>query len=148
MSKKIFTDSNGRQYYQDENKIRVYDGNKEVGQLSLGTLKKGAVCTINDIGVSQEYQRQGVGATLTSLAEQIALKEGASGIGVLGQPDYLELLEARGYKIEENFATKKFSPNSELEGQGNLPRRTAPTVQKDVLLRIIGKLGGGGENKA
>ena len=146
MSNKIFIDANGFEYVRDGNKIIVIADKREIGQITLSEITKGKFCTIVDIGVERGFQKRGIGGTLTSLAQDIAQNEDALGIGALAEPNYLKFLGEHGFRIDGNFATKKFVPKNQIEGQQTIGPRV-PKVDRSTLLRAINKFGPGSETK-
>lgn len=99
----------GIEYRTTENSVKAIEGGKEVGKLQLSFTPTGRAVIV-DVGISREYQRRGVGGRLTELAEQVASERGASEIGAIAQPDYLKMLEKKGYNVDGFFATKKLEP--------------------------------------
>jgi ribosomal protein S18 acetylase RimI-like enzyme len=99
----------GVQYTETEQGIRATVGGKEVGQLNISYTDSGRAVIV-DVGVSRDYQSSGIGGRLTELAETMAAEHGATEIGTVAQPDYLNMLERRGYTIDGFFATKKVKP--------------------------------------
>ena len=77
------------------------DGEK-IGQVKIRYVKDHVA--IDDIGVDQNYRRQGVASTLTDLVIDEAKEKGAVSVNALAQPQYADLLEKKGFLLDGFFA--------------------------------------------
>jgi len=94
------------EYRVTDTGINVYDGDKQVGQLSY-RLTDDSKMVVDHAGVNKSYQGKGIWSRMQDMVEEIALAEHVNEIGRLVQPDLLQALERRGYETDGFFATKK-----------------------------------------